>query len=66
MGIERIVMAFAGAMVLFSLTLAHFFGAGWLLLTGLVGANLLIAAFTGFCPLIKLLRRFGVESGGAF
>lgn len=66
MTIERIVMAVAGAMVLFSLTLAHFFGGAWLLLTVVVGVNLLIAAFTGFCPLVKLLRRFGVASGGAF
>lgn len=66
MNIARIVMAVAGAMVLLSLALAHFFGSGWLLLTLLVGVNLLIAAFTGFCPLVKLLQRFGVETGGAF
>lgn len=66
MSIERIVMAFAGAMVLFSLLLAHFFGAGWLLLTAIVGVNLLMAAFTGFCPLVQLLRWFGIESGATF
>lgn len=66
MTIERIVMAVAGAMVLLSLTLAHFLGQAWLPLTVVVGVNLMIAAFTGFCPLVKLLRRLGVESGGAF
>jgi hypothetical protein len=65
MSVERIVMAFAGAMVLFSLALAHFFGGWWLALTAFVGVNLLIAAFTGFCALARLLRRFGVESSGA-
>lgn len=66
MSIDRIVMAFAGAMVLLSLALAHFFSPWWLALTALVGVNLLLAAFTGFCPLVKLLRRLGIESGAAF
>ena len=37
MSIDRIVMAFAGAMVLLSVTLAHFFSPWWLLLAGLSG-----------------------------
>lgn len=66
MSIDRIVMAFAGAMVLVSVTLAHFFSPWWLLLAVFVGVNLLQAAFTGFCPLAMLLKRFGVRPGAAF
>lgn len=66
MSIDRIVMAFAGIMILLSLSLAHFFGEGWLLLTAFVGLNLLQSAFTGLCPLAMLLRRFGYASGAAF
>jgi hypothetical protein len=66
MSIDRIVMAFAGVMILLSLTLAHFFGDRWLLLTVFVGLNLLQSAFTGLCPLAMLLRRFGYASGAAF
>lgn len=66
MSIDQIVMAFAGAMVLASLALDYVFGPLWLLLAGFVGANLLQAAFTGFCPLALALRRFGCKSGAAF
>lgn len=66
MSIDRIVMAFAGAMVLLSLALAQFFGPWWLLLAAFVGVNLFQAAFTGFCPLAIILRRLGVRPGAAF
>lgn len=66
MTIDRMVMAFAGSMILISLMLGHFVHPGWLLLTGFVGLNLLQAAFTGFCPLAIALKRFGVAPGAAF
>jgi Zn-dependent protease len=66
MSVDRIVMAFAGAMVLLSVTLAHFFSPWWLLLAAFVGLNLFQAAFTGFCPLAMILKRFGVKPGAAF
>jgi hypothetical protein len=66
MSVDRIVMAFAGAMVLLSVTMAHFFSSWWLLLACFVGLNLFQAAFTGFCPLAMMLKRFGVKPGAAF
>ena len=66
MNIDRIVLAFAGSVVLLSVALAHFVSPWWLLLTLFVGANLLQSAFTGFCPLALILRRFGVRGGAAF
>lgn len=66
MNTDRIVLAFAGSMVLLSVALAHFVSPWWLLLTLFVGANLLQSAFTGFCPLALLLRQLGVKSGCAF
>lgn len=66
MNADRIVLAFAGSMVLLSVALAHFVSPWWLLLTLFVGANLLQSAFTGFCPLALLLRKLGVKSGCAF
>jgi len=59
-------MAFAGTMILASLGLAQFFGPWWLLLAAFVGLNLFQAAFTGFCPLALILRKFGVKPGAAF
>jgi hypothetical protein len=52
--------------VLVSLLLAHFVSLNWLWLTAFVGANLLQASFTGFCPLAIILKRLGVEPGHAF
>ncbi len=66
MTIDRMVMAFAGGMILASLALAHVFGPWWLLLAAFVGANLLQASFTGFCPLALMLKKIGVKPGAAF
>lgn len=66
MSIDRLVMAFAGSFILLSLLLAHFHSQYWLWFTAFVGANLLQASFTGFCPLAMLLKKFGVKSGSAF
>lgn len=66
MNIDRIVMAFAGTVVLVSVLLGHYVSPYWLLLTGFVGLNLLQASFTGFCPLAIILKKFGLKSGCAF
>lgn len=66
MSIDRIVMAFAGAMILASLALSFILSSWWLLLAGFVGLNLFQAAFTGFCPLALVLKKLGAKSGAAF
>lgn len=66
MTIDRIVMAFAGAMVLASLALAQLLGPLWLLLAAFVGLNLFQAAFTRFCPLAFILKKLGARPGAAF
>ena len=66
MSIDRVVLAFAGAMVLLSLGLGLWVTPYWFLLTALVGLNLLQSAFTGFCPLAILLKKLGLASGAAF
>lgn len=66
MNIDRMVMRFAGSMVILSLALAYFFSPWWHLLALFVGANLLQASFTGFCPLARILRKLGMKPGCAF
>jgi hypothetical protein len=66
MTIDRMVMAFAGLMILASVALAYTVSPYWLLLTAFVGFNLFQSAFTGFCPLAIVLRKVGVRSGAAF
>lgn len=66
MSIDRVVMAFAGTVVLAGVILAHFVSPWFLLVPGFVGLNLLQAAFTGFCPLAIVLKAIGVKPGCAF
>jgi hypothetical protein len=66
MSIDRLVVGFAGAFVLISLVLSQVHHRYWLWFTAFVGANLLQSAFTGFCPLAKILKAIGVKPGEAF
>ncbi|MFZ1099329.1 MAG: DUF2892 domain-containing protein [Steroidobacteraceae bacterium] len=66
MSIDQMVLAFAGLMILLSLTLSYLFTPYWLLLAAFVGINMFQAAFTGFCPLAMAPKKLGVKRGGAF
>jgi len=66
MTLDRMVMALAGSFVLASVLLAVLHSPYWLIFTAFVGANLLQAAFTGFCPAAIVLRKLGVRAGAAF
>jgi hypothetical protein len=66
MTIDRIVLAFAGSMILLTVTLSQLHSVYWLFFTAFIGANLLQSAFTGFCPLAIILKKIGVRSGVAF
>jgi hypothetical protein len=64
--IDRIVLAFAGTVILLTLILSQVHSGYWLLFTAFVGANLLQSAFTGFCPLAMVLKKVGLRNGVAF
>lgn len=71
MSVERIVLAFAGFMILLSVALGMpdspvFLHSYWLFFTAFVGLNLLQSAFTGFCPLALILKKMGMKPGVAF
>ncbi len=71
MSIDRIVLAFAGFMILLTLGLGVagspiFHHTYWLWFTAFIGLNLLQSAFTGFCPLALILKKMGTRSGAAF
>jgi len=70
MTIESWVRAFAGSFVLISLAFGApgsplFHSTYWLWFTAFVGANLLQSSFTGFCPLVTILRKLGVRPSAA-
>ncbi len=66
MNIDRLVFAVAGSFILLSLLLSQLHSLYWLWFTAFVGANMLQAAFTGFCPLAMILRKLGKQPGCAF
>jgi Protein of unknown function (DUF2892) len=59
--VEAALRAFAGAFVLLSLALGYFVHPYWFFFTAFVGINLLQSAFTGWCPLMVLLRKVGLQ-----
>jgi hypothetical protein len=63
MEINRIVRGVLGFVIIISLILAVVYSYWWLLLTLFVGINLFQSAFTNTCPLMWLLRKFGVREG---
>jgi hypothetical protein len=60
--LERTINLLAGGMVLISLALGRTFSARWRVLTGFVGANLLLDAAVGWCPSSVLLHRLGMST----
>lgn len=66
MNIDRSVFAFAGSLILISLTLGLLVHPYWHGLTAFVGLNMFQAAFTKMCPLAMILKRVGVKPGPAF
>lgn len=60
--LERIIWLIAGVVVLTGTILGFFVHRYWLILPVLVGVNLLVFAFTGFCPMAIFLHKMGVKS----
>lgn len=66
MNLDRAVLAFAGSVVLLSLMLAALVHPAWVWLAAFAGANMIQAAFTGFCPAAIVFKRLGVKPGALF
>lgn len=59
--LERIIWLIAGIFTLGSAILAAFHSPYWLILTALVGINLIIFALTGFCIMANILYALGAK-----
>ena len=60
--LERIIWLVAGTFTLAGTLLAWLVSPWFLILTGLVGVNLLIFATTGFCIMANILTALGARS----
>jgi len=60
MTVESMLRLIGGAFVTASLLLGMLVDPRWLWFTLFVGANLVQSAFTGWCPMMTILRKAGV------
>jgi hypothetical protein len=66
MTIERSVLLIVGIIVLGSVLLAVYHNINWLWLTGIMGAHLIQASVTGFCPVVMALKKLGLPEKAGF
>jgi hypothetical protein len=57
---DGLIRRFAGVFVMLSVALGTFVNPWFYAFTAFVGFNLVQSSFTNFCPLEKILARFGV------
>lgn len=60
--LERVIWLLAGSFCIISALLTWLHSLWWLVLTALVGVNLLVFALTGFCVMANILHRLGFRS----
>ncbi len=61
MSVDRALRLIAGTFVLASVALGYFVNPWWFAFTAFVGLNLLQSAFTNWCPMMPILRAFGLR-----
>jgi len=61
MTVERALRLIAGSFILLSLALGYWVSPYWYLFTAFVGVNLFQSAFSNWCPMMTILRKFGVR-----
>jgi hypothetical protein len=57
MKMEQYIRAIAGVFIMVSLLLGHFVSPLWYFFTAFVGLNLFQSAFTGICPMERILEK---------
>jgi hypothetical protein len=60
--VERALRMTAGAFVMLSVVLGYYVSPYWYLFTAFVGLNLFQSAFTNWCPMMSILKKFGLTS----
>ena len=66
MTVERGILLVVGLLVLGSVLLAVYVNLNWLWLTGILGAHLIQASFTGICPVVMTFKKMGLPSKAGF
>ncbi|AMN56019.1 MULTISPECIES: YgaP-like transmembrane domain [Stappiaceae] len=66
MTVERAILLVVGLLILASVLLAVYVNLNWLWLTGILGAHLVQASFTGLCPVVMVLKKLGLPQKSGF
>jgi len=66
MTVERGILLVVGALIVVTVLLAVYHNLNWLWVTGILGAHLIQASFTGMCPVVMTLKRMGLRSKAGF
>lgn len=66
MTVERAILLVVGTLVVASVLLAVYVNLNWLWLTGILGAHLIQASFTGLCPVAMVLKKLGLPQKSGF
>lgn len=66
MTLERTILLVVGIVVLGSVLLGVYHSRNWFWVTGLMGAHLIQASFTGMCPVVRTLRSMGFKEVSGF
>lgn len=61
MTVDRLIHIIGGGFVFISVALGYFVSPYFLLFTAFVGLNLFQSGFSGWCPMMAILRRLGVR-----
>lgn len=61
MKLNNALRLIAGIMIIVSLLLQTYHDPKWIYFTAFIAVNLIQSAFTSWCPMITLLRKFGFK-----
>jgi hypothetical protein len=65
MSLDRVIRMIARVAVFASVSLGYFVNPYWYWVTAFVGLKLLVSAVTNWCPMLIVLRRFGINGSCA-
>ena len=66
MTVERAILLVVGALIIATVLLAVYHDIRWLWVTGILGAHLIQASFTGMCPVVAILKKMGLPMKAGF
>jgi hypothetical protein len=61
MKVDTALRGIAGFFVMASVALGHWVNPWWFAFTAFVGLNLFQSAFTGWCPMMAILKKAGLK-----